>query len=308
MLALRARRLLLICPRRFASGCPRDLSSSSVERDLSKEERLVVLEGRRDDRVQVVRLNDPARLNSLTADMGDQFLEVVDFLCNKGAEGLGAVVLTGTGRAFSAGGSLSFLHDRSNDSPCRNATVMRRFYERFLSMRRIPVPVIAALNGPAIGAGLCVSLGADVRIAAKDAKLGVTFVGLGLHPGMGSTYFLPKLIGQQNAARMLLTGDVISGEEAKAMGLVADVSESGEACVQDAIKLAVRMASAAPVAVRTCVRSIRMAQDEGLDRALWREADAQSQTYNTPDLKDGVEAVAEKRKPTFSLWESFSDK
>ena len=86
---------------------------------------------------------------------------------------------------------------------------MRRFYARMLRVRDLPVPTIAALNGPAIGAGLAVALACDMRVAYSGAKLGITFVGLGLHPGMGSTFFLHTLLGPQVAARLALTGDVI---------------------------------------------------------------------------------------------------
>ena len=143
-----------------------------------------------DGRIAIVTFNDPKKLNALNADMGEEFKVVVNQLCEEAdSENLGAVVLTGEGRAFSAGGDLKFLRDRATDTPTRNATIMRRFYERFLSVRRLPVPVVAAINGPAIGAGLAVALACDVRIAAADAKMGITFVGLGLHPGMGSTHF-----------------------------------------------------------------------------------------------------------------------
>jgi len=267
---------------------------------------LVQLE-KRADGVAVITLNDPKRLNALTADMGDEFSAIVDSLTKDACQGVGAVVLTGSGRAFSAGGDLDFLRDRSNDTPSRNAVIMRRFYERFLSVRRLPVPVIAALNGPAIGAGLCLAVACDVRVAFSKAKLGVTFVNLGLHPGMGCTHFLPKVVGQQQASRLMLTGDVVSGTEAKEIGLALKVYDSPEECLQGAISLAGRMAKAAPIAVRSCARSLRMAQDDGLEKALWREADAQSQCYNTDDLKDGIEAVAEKRAPRFTLFEGHNE-
>ncbi|GBG24845.1 3-hydroxybutyryl-CoA dehydratase-like protein, mitochondrial [Hondaea fermentalgiana] len=280
----------------------------STQSPLSDPSRLAVLEAERtEDGVATIRFNDPNKLNALTAEMGDQFLEIIEELCGEGSKGLGAVVLTGTGRAFSAGGDINFLRDRHKDTPSRNAVVMRRFYERFLAVRRLPVPVVAAINGPAIGAGLCVALGADVRVAFDKAKLGVTFVQLGLHPGMGSTHFLPKIVGPQVAARMLLTGEVVSGAEAKKIGLVADSFDSPEACVAEAHALAAKMARAGPVSVRTCVRSLRMAQDEGLDRALWREADAQAQCYATEDYHDGVEAIAEKRPPVFTQREPLDD-
>ena len=92
-------------------------------------------------------------------------------------------MLTGEGKAFSAGGDLRWLKLRTQDTPSRNAVIMRKFYSRFLSLRRLPFPVVAAINGPAIGAGLAVALACDIRVAKRDARLGVTFVGLGLHPG-----------------------------------------------------------------------------------------------------------------------------
>ena len=178
---------------------------------------------------------------------------------------------------------------------------MRRFYQRFLSVRDLPVPVIAAINGPAVGAGLCFALACDVRIAAPTAKLGLTFVGLGLHPGMGATHFLPSIAGPQVAAEMMLTGKLLTGEEAAARGVVAAAVEEPLAA---AMEMAAQMAGASPVAVRTCVRSLRFQQEAGLEAALWREADAQAQCYASADLLEGVNAVAEKRRPNFTQYEN----
>lgn len=213
--------------------------------------------------------------------------------------------MTGAGKAFSSGGSLDFLRDRSNDTGSRNAAIMRDFYRRFLQIRDLPVPVLAAINGPAIGAGLCFAMGADLRIAAKSARLGITFVGLGLHPGMGATHFLPRLVGPQLAARMCLTGETITGEEAARIGLVLEAVDDAEV-LPKTMALATRIASQAPVAVRSCVRSLRMQAEEGLDRSLWREADAQSYCYSGADLKEGVEAVAAKRKAGFVQYEKYT--
>jgi enoyl-CoA hydratase len=215
-----------------------------------------------------------------------------------------ALVVTGAGKAFSAGGDFEFLNNRSNDTGMRNSVIMRSFYSKFLRIRDLPIPVIAAINGPAIGAGLCFALGADLRIASKSAKLGITFVGLGLHPGMGATYFLPRLVGPQVAARLCLTGEVVTGEEAAKLGLVVEAVEDTEV-LPKSLALASRIAEQAPIAVRSCVRSLRMQHDEGLDRALWREADAQSYCYSGVDLKEGVQAVAEKRKPGFVQRENY---
>jgi len=213
-------------------------------------------------------------------------------------EDIRAVVVTGNGRAFSAGGDLDFLRDRHHDKPANNAPIMRAFYDGFLCVRTLPVPVIAAINGHAVGAGLCFALACDIRIAAAKAKLGVTFVGLGLHPGMASTHFLPKIVGPQVASQLLLTGELISGTEAEKKGVVAEAVE-GEV-MERAMEMANQMAKAGPIAVQTCVRTLRNAQDEGLERAVWREADAQAQTYASQDLLEGVNAVAEKRTPEFT--------
>lgn len=158
------------------------------------------------------------------------------------------------------------------------------------------MPVIAAINGPAIGAGMCLALACDLRVAAMDAPLGFTFVGIGIHPvrsapsgtaalpdptlpqGMGSSYFLPAAVGPQLATRMLLTGETVAGQEAAGMGLVVEAVEKDQV-VGRATALATRMADASPIAVRTCVRTLRSAHDRGLDQALWREAEAQADSY-----------------------------
>jgi enoyl-CoA hydratase/carnithine racemase len=126
--------------------------------------------------------------------MGDEFAAAVSELKANSAS-VKSVVVTGAGRAFSAGGDVQFLRDRCNDTPSRNAAIMRDFYERMLCLRTLPMPTICAINGHAIGAGLAFTLAADFRIAADTAQLGVTFTKLGIHPGMGSSHFLPRLIG-----------------------------------------------------------------------------------------------------------------
>lgn len=252
-------------------------------------------EGRRTG-VAVVTLCRPERLNALTVAMGASFEAAVTALGTD--PDLRAVVLTGEGRAFSAGGDLDFLERRAEGDAQENAEEMRAFYRRFLSIRGLPVPVLAALNGAAIGAGMCLALACDLRVCARDAKLGLTFVGLGLHPGMGATHLLPTLVGHQTASRLLLTGEVIQGDEALRLGLVAESVET-DRVLPRTLELARSMAAAGPVAVRSTVRSLRMLADEGLERALWREADAQAHCYATDDLRRGIEAVRTKSKASF---------
>lgn len=139
--------------------------------------------------------------------MGQEFEQVVDTIATS-REDIRAVVLTGAGKGFSAGGDINWLMERHAAEPHHNVDTMRRFYSMYLSVRRIPVPVISAINGAAVGAGLCLTLATDIRVAAKEAKLGFSFVHLGLHPGMAGTFFLPKVVPQQVANRLLLTGEV----------------------------------------------------------------------------------------------------
>ena len=161
------------------------------------------------DGVATVTLNAPEKMNAMTVAMGEGFETAISELRREPPSALRCVVLTGSGRAFSAGGDLEWLMERHHDEPSNNALIMRDFYARFLSVRSLPVPVIAAVNGPAIGAGMALACACDIRIAAPDAKLGITFVGLGLPPGMGSTHWLPTVVGPQRAAELLLTGEVI---------------------------------------------------------------------------------------------------
>lgn len=177
---------------------------------------------------------------------------------------------------------------------------MRDFYAKFLCVRQLPVPTIAAINGHAIGAGFALACACDLRITTPAAKLGVTFVGLGLPPGMGSSHWLPSLLGPQRGAEMLLTGEVIGGDEAVARGLALSASESP---IDDAAALAGRIAKQAPLAVRAATRAVRLAQDQeggGLEAALRREADVQASVYGSADLKEGVMALKERRRPEFT--------
>lgn len=250
----------------------------------------------KNDQIAVIKLNCPSKLNALSESMGDELSNQVEkLLSNKEVR---CCVITGAGKAFSAGGDLNFLMDRHRDTPENNINTMKAFYKRFLCLRELPVPVIGAINGPAVGAGFCMALGGcDIRVASSKAKMGLTFTQLGLHPGMAATHFLPLIAGPQVAADLLLTGRLISAAEALSMGLVARISEDA---LSDAMAIAESIAASGPVSVRTCVQTLRRQQDKGLEAAFEREALAQSVCYPTEDLAEGVQAVKEKRKPIFT--------
>ena len=205
--------------------------------------------------VAIARFNNPSQLNALSEQIGNVFERKIHEL--KGDDSLRAVVLTGEGKGFSAGGDLEFLHSRSKTSSSDNARIMRRFYERFLTIRQLPVPTIAAINGHAVGAGFAICFACDIRLAAEDAKMGFNFVRIGIPPGMGSSYLVPAVVGRQVAARMLLTGDLVSAKEALAYGMVLSVHPK-ENVLTEALKLAERIASASPLAVRETTKTLRM--------------------------------------------------
>ncbi|TPX31170.1 hypothetical protein SmJEL517_g05414 [Synchytrium microbalum] len=247
--------------------------------------------------VVILSFNRPKTLNHMSVEMGEA---VVDFVNKaKNDSTIRCVILTGEGRAFSAGGDVRGMLQRTLEPPAANHSENQaQFYGRFLSIRQLPVPVIAAINGPAAGAGLSVALACDMRLVAEDAKIGVTFVRIGLHPGMGCTHTLLKIVGHQNAARLLLTGDTITGKEAKELGIVL-AAVPKEKLIEESLKLARRVATASPIAVRQATLSIRKQTDEGLERALLREADNQALNNVLPDLKEGLDAVINKREPVF---------
>ena len=293
---------------RNVAGARRQFASSATSSTAGEPAVMLELGQGKSGKVAIITLNDPKRMNALNIDMGDAFGDIVADLKGPRADEVGAVVLQGAGKAFSAGGDLGFLEDRHYDTPSRNAAIMRKFYSRFLAVRELPVPVVAGVNGAAVGAGLCLALACDMRVIAADARVGITFVGLGLHPGMAATHFLPRVCANHHfAARMMLTGDLVAGADACAQYGLGEVAPDGDAARAQALALADSIASKAPVAVRTCVRSIRMGQEDGLERALWREAGAQAECYGSADYLEGVRAIVEKRKPEFSCYERYDE-
>jgi len=257
-------------------------------------------------RVARILLNMPEKMNAMTSQVVDDFGKVLDKIRTDASE-YGAVVITGAGNSFSAGGDLAWLKLRGKDTPSRNSQIMHDFYHRFLAIRSLPLPVVAAINGPAVGAGMCLAMACDIRVASQSAKMGFPFVSLGLHPGMGATHMIQSVAGFETAYRLLLTGDLVTGLEAKELRLVSQVAPDGPTAQAQAMELAERIALQAPVAVRSLVRSLRRKQEEGLEAALWREADAQAHCYATHDLSEGLKASLERRPPRFELNESYVD-
>lgn len=255
---------------------------------------------RRDDGVAVVTLDDPDRRNVMTVEMGGAIQSTFEDLATDAD--LRVVVLTGAPPAFSAGGDLAMLEDfarRTRDEGFDAADDMRAFYKRFLAVRNLPVPVIAAVNGHAIGAGLCVALACDLLLVADEAKVGLNFAKLALHPGMGGSWLLPRLIGQQRAAEWLYTGRLVSGTEAAEAGMALR-SMPAEQVLGAAMGLAEDIAASSPLVVRQLKLSLEHAPTTTLLEQLDREAAAQAVNYGTEDLAEGLAAGRERRAPRFT--------
>ena len=262
-------------------------------------DRLVRVEGR--DQTAIVTLNDPDRANAMSPAMAERFAEVVGDLA--GDRALRAVVLTGAGSHFSAGGDLEMigaLTEGAHDDRRRieNVRRMRRYYRLFLCVRDIPVPVIAAINGSAVGAGLCLALACDLRLVAEQASLGFTFTRLGLHPGLGATFHLPRLVGPEQAFMLFTTARKLKGAEAVAKGLALAAHPRAE-LLPAAYALADEIALACPLAVRQVKQSLRSALDDSLPDRLEAEAQAQAHDYAEGQVAEGIAAVRSHRLPRF---------
>lgn len=243
-----------------------------------------------------ITLNDADALNAMSEGMAGEFSTLVQKLRGK-AQNYRAIILTGAGRAFSAGGDLDMLEGKTKLSGEVNRLRMHDFYNSFLDILSLNVPLIAAINGHAVGAGLCVACACDIRIASEKAKLGFTFTRLGLHPGMGASYFLPAILGSAAAAELLITARMIDAQEALRIGLVSRVVK-GEDVEASALSIAAEIMESGPECTRQLLETLRSGP-RGLKDSLAREALCQATNYLSAEFKEGVRAVREKRKPVF---------
>lgn len=248
------------------------------------------------NRICVLTLNRPEKLNSMNDAMTDEFKGMINEI--KDDSEPKAVVITGAGRAFSAGGNLERMSRRVGANPAVQKKTALAFYKSFLSVLDLEVPVIAAINGHAIGAGACLPLACDMRLAVDDCKIGFTFAKIGLHPGMGAEYFLTRIIGEARTYELLMTGDIITADEAYRIGLINHVTAPGE-LMDRAMGLAEKIVSMPVLPIRMLKESIPAAAKCGLDDALSREAAYQAICFMSDDIREGIDATREKRKAEF---------
>ncbi|MCG5216606.1 enoyl-CoA hydratase-related protein [Streptosporangium soli] len=252
---------------------------------------------RHDDGVVVLTFNLPDRRNAMTDGMTEEWRQAMAGLAADPAAR--CVVVTGSGSAFSAGGDLSWLADLGAEDVPALRDRMLAFYRTWLAIADLEMPTIAVVNGPAVGAGLCVALACDLVYAADDAKLLAPFTALGLHPGMAATYLLPRVAGVGVAREMLLTGRAMLGAEAARVGLVTR-SFPGETLLPEALKIARQVAAKAPVATRLTKVALNGGGHPDMEAALRWESLAQPVTMASADMAEGIKAQRERRPPRFS--------
>ena len=255
----------------------------------------------KDGPIAVLTLNRPEMMNALGQE-GDGADVVAACGEIEADPAIRTAILTGAGRAFSAGGDVKAMKARSGafgGSPYNVREGYRRNIHRIVkSLYNLEVPLIAAVNGAAIGLGCDVACMADVRIASDKAKFGVTFLKLGLIPGDGGAWLLPRIIGASRAAELLFTGDVIDAATAAEWGLISK-AVPGETLMDEAMELASRMAQQPPQSLRVAKTLLRHGTTASYDTIMEMSAAAQSMMHHTEDHMEGVDAILEKRKPTF---------
>ncbi|MDR2332108.1 MAG: 2-(1,2-epoxy-1,2-dihydrophenyl)acetyl-CoA isomerase PaaG [Burkholderiaceae bacterium] len=245
--------------------------------------------------VRTLTLNRPAAMNSFTSEMHAQLREALDAAAAEAA--VRCVVITGAGRGFCAGQDLG--DPQAAPGQDLGALIARNYLPLVETLRTMPVPVIAAVNGVAAGAGANLALCCDVVIAAKSASFIQAFARIGLIPDTGGTWLLPRLVGHARAMALALTGDKLPAEQAAQMGMIWQCVEDAE--LRDAVQaLAARLAAMPTKALVATRRALNEAQHLDMRGALEMEARVQAQFGSSHDYLEGVDAFRGKRAPQFT--------
>jgi len=244
--------------------------------------------------IGVITLNRPDNRNSMTPELLDAFAAASAEA--RADRNVRCVVVTGTGSCFSSGADFKATLQREGGAPHERSYAM---YAPFLSLLEIEVPIVGALNGHAVGGGFGLALQCDLRVGNIAAKYGANFTRLGLAPGMAISYMLPRIVGLSRANEMLLTATLITGDEAKAIGLL-DRAVAADEVMPVAMELAERIASNAPFAVRATKAAIRRGLALDIREAARAEAVAQAQSIAMDDAREGIAALLAKRDPIFT--------
>jgi 2-(1,2-epoxy-1,2-dihydrophenyl)acetyl-CoA isomerase len=242
--------------------------------------------------VATITIARPDRLNSLSGQTVDELRGAVESLPGSGAR---CLLITGEGRGFSSGADLASGGGLPEDA---GEALEKHFNPLIEALFALPIPVVAAVNGPAAGAGCSLALAADIVLAARSAYFLQAFVNIGLIPDAGATWLLPRLVGRARAVEMMMLGERIPAEQAAEWGMIARVVDD-QFLEEEAIALAARLAQGPTVALNLIRRLARDAEQLSLTDALDAERRAQRDAGRTQDFKSAVMAFLQKRQPQF---------
>ena len=246
------------------------------------------------DRVATITVNRPDKLNALNAATIGELGEAIDDVRQR--EDVGGVILTGAGRAFVAGADISELAAQTPLQAKQRALRGQGIFRRFETS---PKPVVAAVNGFALGGGCELAMACHIRIASEAAKFGQPEVKLGICPGYGGTQRLPRLVGMGRALQLLMTGEMIDAAEAYRIGLVNRVVPATDLLgAADAVLR--QMLANGPLALASCIESVVRGTESSLDDGLTLEANHFALLAGTQDMTEGTQAFLEKRPPAFA--------
>jgi 2-(1,2-epoxy-1,2-dihydrophenyl)acetyl-CoA isomerase len=252
----------------------------------------------RDGSIGWIRMNRPERLNAFAGTMREELLTALQQL--EADDEVRCVIITGAGRAFSTGGDVGVMAELlETDDRDHFEHLVRTGAEVVRQIDAMTKPVIAAINGVAAGAGACLALACDLRIASESAAIGFTFLRVGLHPDWGGSFFLPRLVGLATAMEFILTGGMISAERGERLGLFNRVVPAAQ--LEAAARGFAGELAAAPVGVTAAAkRVLRQSLCVSLDEVLDLEVAAQLDAFDSPDANEGITAFVNKRAPRFN--------
>lgn len=249
-----------------------------------------------DNGVARVLLNRPGAMNAINIDLLEDLDAALHSLAANGTRGL---VLAGAGGAFCAGADLGLVRRAFDGYPPEVlAPLVDNLHAVIRHLRELPFPTVAAVEGPAVGAGMGLALATDLRVVARSARLVPGYFGIGASPDGGVSYFLTRALGAARATALLVRNRALSSEQMLAWGLAEDVVDDGTA-VQAGIALAAEVANAPPLALLRARRLVDRATTQNLSEQLDTERQLVSELWSTADFREGVAAFLQKRKPVF---------